>query len=63
LTLELGDLKLLLRDQRAVFRSFRTRNREFCLDLSILGALDRRSLFQGSNVIENRFAISIHVKQ
>ena len=63
LALELGDPKLLLRDQCAVLRRLRVSNREFCGDLQALRTLGRQRLLQGGNVIRKCVAISIHAIQ
>jgi hypothetical protein len=57
-----GTTLSLLGNERTVFRSFCAGDREFCRDLHPLRALDRLRLLQGSNVIRNRFAPSIHAK-
>jgi hypothetical protein len=59
LALELGDPQLLLGDQRAVFRRLGAGNR----DLQRLRLLDRQCLFQGGDLVANRWAISIHAMQ
>ena len=41
LALQLGDLQLLLGNQRTVFRCLRKRDREFCRDIQSLGAFAR----------------------
>ena len=63
LMFQLGDLQLLLGDQRFVFRRFRAGDREFSGDLQTLRALDCQRLLQGANVIRNSVAISIHATQ
>ena len=60
---QLGNLQLLLRDQRLVFRGFRTGDREFGNNRQTLRALGRQRLLQGGNVIGNCVALSIHTPQ
>jgi hypothetical protein len=61
--LQLGDLQLLLGDQRFIFRRFRAGDRELGGDLQTLCALDRQRLLQGGNVIRNSVAVGIHATQ
>ena len=63
LALELGYPKLLMDNQRAVFRRLRAGYRKLGCNLEALGALDRQSLPQGCNIIRTRVAISIHATQ
>ena len=58
--LQLGDLQLLLSNQRLVFGSFRAGDRELGSNLQTLRALGCQCLFQASNVIWSSVAISIH---
>ena len=61
LALELGDPKLLMDDQRAVFRRLRAGNRKLGCNLQGLDALDRQGFLQGCDIIS--VAISIHATQ
>lgn len=63
LALELGDPKLLLDDQRTVFRRLRAGNRKLGRNLESLGALDRQGLLLGCDIIRTSVAISIHAMQ
>lgn len=63
LPLKLGYPQLPLGDQRAVFRDSCAGDREFSCDLQSLRALDRQRLFQGDDIIRNRFAIGIDARQ
>ncbi|MEY9104507.1 hypothetical protein ABH999_000703 [Bradyrhizobium yuanmingense] len=59
----MGDLQLLLSDQRSVFRRFRAGDRELGGDLQTLRALDSERLFQRGNVIRISVAVGIHATQ
>jgi hypothetical protein len=60
---QLGDLQLLGRDQRLVFRCLDPGDCELGGNLQSLRAFHRQRLLQGGNVIRSGVAISIHPTQ
>ena len=60
LTLELGDVQLLMGDQGTIFGRLGARDRQFGRDLQRLRTLRCQRRFQGDNVIGCGGAISIH---
>ena len=63
MALQLSDLQLLVRDQRAVLRSLGAGNRKPRRNLQRLRPLGRQRLFQGGNLIQNHLAIGSHATQ
>ena len=63
LALQLGDLQLLLGNQRTVFRRLRKGDRKFCCDIQSLRAFAHQRLFQSGYVFGKSVARRVHANK